>query len=202
MSMMSLSVGRITPQIMKVGALPSTSYSRITLHSVPFLPVRDDFHPKRNQARQKLATLPTGRFKDLSSDVYYELARRYPEFKEEVRTTFNSLTYAPHHYRRCSLQTHPHLQYQQDLHTTTTLLLTSPATAARPKTVAKTPDTEAVPLAHLPVMGTLAASPHKTYIPALIGADHLRTRPSAAVLANPQALLAAATPRARLRAWA
>ncbi|KAI0363111.1 hypothetical protein BV20DRAFT_204698 [Pilatotrama ljubarskyi] len=50
---------------------------------VPFLPVRDDFHPKRNQARQKLATLPTGRFKDLSSDVYYELARRYPEFKEE-----------------------------------------------------------------------------------------------------------------------
>ena len=52
---------------------------------VPFLPVRDDFHPKRNQARQKLATLPTGRFKDLSSDVYYELARRYPEFKEEVR---------------------------------------------------------------------------------------------------------------------
>lgn len=54
--------------------------------SVPFLPVRDDFHPKRNQARQKLATLPTSRFKDLSSDVYYELARRYPEFKEEVRS--------------------------------------------------------------------------------------------------------------------
>ncbi|OJT10034.1 hypothetical protein TRAPUB_13486 [Trametes pubescens] len=52
-------------------------------NEVPFLPVRDDFHPKRNQARQKLATLPTGRFKDLSSDVYYELARRYPEFKEE-----------------------------------------------------------------------------------------------------------------------
>jgi Spa2 Homology Domain (SHD)-containing protein len=24
------------------------------------------------------------RFKDLSSDVYYELVRRYPEFKEEV----------------------------------------------------------------------------------------------------------------------
>ena len=56
---------------------------------VPFLPVRDDFHPKRNQARQKLATLPTGRFKDLSSDVYYELARRYPEFKEEVCAIFH-----------------------------------------------------------------------------------------------------------------
>ncbi|CAE7230326.1 unnamed protein product [Rhizoctonia solani] len=48
----------------------------------PFLPVRDDFHPKRNQARQKLATLPAIRFKDLSSDVFYELGRRYPEFKE------------------------------------------------------------------------------------------------------------------------
>ncbi|KAH7921276.1 hypothetical protein BV22DRAFT_1038847 [Leucogyrophana mollusca] len=52
-------------------------------NEVPFLPVRDDFHPKRNQARQKLATLPTSRFEDLSSDVYFELARRYPEFKDE-----------------------------------------------------------------------------------------------------------------------
>jgi hypothetical protein len=51
---------------------------------VPFLPLRDDFHPKRNQARQKLATLPTTRFEDLSSDVYFELARRYPEFQEDV----------------------------------------------------------------------------------------------------------------------
>lgn len=50
---------------------------------VPFLPVREDFHPKRNQARQKLATLPISRFEDLSSDVYFELARRYPEFKED-----------------------------------------------------------------------------------------------------------------------
>ncbi|KAF8629906.1 hypothetical protein AX15_003258 [Amanita polypyramis BW_CC] len=52
-------------------------------NEVPFLPVREDFHPKRNQARQKLATLPTSRFEDLSSDVYYELSRRYPEFKED-----------------------------------------------------------------------------------------------------------------------
>jgi len=51
---------------------------------VPCLPARDEFHPKRNQARQKLATLPTARFEDLSSDVYFELSRRYPEFKEEV----------------------------------------------------------------------------------------------------------------------
>lgn len=51
--------------------------------SAPFLPVRDDFHPKRNQARQKLATLPKNRFKDLASDVFYELRRRYPEFDDE-----------------------------------------------------------------------------------------------------------------------
>ncbi|KAI0042955.1 hypothetical protein FA95DRAFT_1524753 [Auriscalpium vulgare] len=61
-------------------------------NDIPFLPVRDDFHPKRNQARQKLATLPTSRFKDLSSDVYYELVRRYPEFKEEYPLTDASLT--------------------------------------------------------------------------------------------------------------
>lgn len=52
-------------------------------NEVPCLPAREDFHPKRNQARQKLATLPTARFEDLSSDVFFELSRRYPEFKEE-----------------------------------------------------------------------------------------------------------------------
>jgi protein SPA2 len=57
----------------------------ILFPKVPFLPVREEFHPKRNQARQKLATLPASRFEDLSSDVYFELARRYPEFKEDVR---------------------------------------------------------------------------------------------------------------------
>ncbi|KAF8995499.1 hypothetical protein BDQ17DRAFT_1545214 [Cyathus striatus] len=60
---------------------------------VPFLPVREEFHPKRNQARQKLATLPATRFEDLSSDVYFELSRRYPEFKEDPsagRTSSNS----------------------------------------------------------------------------------------------------------------
>lgn len=44
--------------------------------------MRDDFHPKRNQARQKLATLPKNRFKDLASDVFFELRRRYPEFDD------------------------------------------------------------------------------------------------------------------------
>ncbi|KAF5351618.1 hypothetical protein D9756_007499 [Leucocoprinus leucothites] len=57
---------------------------------VPFLPVKEEFHPKRNQARQKLATLPPSRFEDLSSDVYFELARRYPEFKEDPSGGRNS----------------------------------------------------------------------------------------------------------------
>ncbi|KAG8921397.1 component of the polarisome [Tulasnella sp. 419] len=45
------------------------------------LPPNEDFHPKRNQARQKLATLPFSRMRDLTSDLVYELERRYPEFK-------------------------------------------------------------------------------------------------------------------------
>jgi len=65
--------------------------TNFTVVIVPFLPVREEFHPKRNQARQKLATLPITRFEDLSSDVYYELARRYPEFQEDVRESSHKL---------------------------------------------------------------------------------------------------------------
>ena len=43
------------------------------------LPIRD-FHEKRNQARQKLSTLPPPRFRDLATDVFYELERRFPRF--------------------------------------------------------------------------------------------------------------------------
>ena len=46
----------------------------------PYLLPKDNFHPKRNQARQKLATLPTPRFQDLAMDVFYELERRCPHF--------------------------------------------------------------------------------------------------------------------------
>jgi hypothetical protein len=52
---------------------------------MPHLAVREEFHPKRNQARQKLATLPKTRFKDLSSDVFFELERRFPELRDEFR---------------------------------------------------------------------------------------------------------------------
>lgn len=45
-----------------------------------YLLPKDNFHPKRNQARQKLATLPGPRFQDLATDVFYELERRFPMF--------------------------------------------------------------------------------------------------------------------------
>ena len=46
-----------------------------------YLLPRDDFHEKRNQARQKLSTLQDSRFRDLSTDVYCELERRFPHFQ-------------------------------------------------------------------------------------------------------------------------
>ena len=45
-----------------------------------YLLPKDNFHPKRNQARQKLSTLPPSRFRDLATDVFYELERRVPRF--------------------------------------------------------------------------------------------------------------------------
>ncbi|ORY06886.1 hypothetical protein BCR34DRAFT_489807 [Clohesyomyces aquaticus] len=45
-----------------------------------FLLPKPNFHPKRNQARQKLSTLPLERFRQLATDVYYELERRFPRF--------------------------------------------------------------------------------------------------------------------------
>ncbi|KAJ5574277.1 Spa2 homology (SHD) of GIT [Penicillium hispanicum] len=46
----------------------------------PFLPPRKDFHEKRNQARKKLASLQHQRFRDLATDVFFELERRFPQF--------------------------------------------------------------------------------------------------------------------------
>lgn len=45
-----------------------------------YLLPKNNFHPKRNQARQKLSTLPLERFRQLATDVFYELERRYPRF--------------------------------------------------------------------------------------------------------------------------
>ncbi|KAJ2707324.1 component of the polarisome [Coemansia sp. IMI 203386] len=51
----------------------------------PFLPVRDHYHPKRNQARQKLATLSLSKFVDLVHDVNEEIRRRFPHKVESAQ---------------------------------------------------------------------------------------------------------------------
>jgi hypothetical protein len=45
-----------------------------------FLMPEKNFHPKRNQARQRLSSLGPPRFRDLAADVYHELERRFPRF--------------------------------------------------------------------------------------------------------------------------
>jgi hypothetical protein len=45
-----------------------------------YLLPRQNFHPKRNQARQKLSTLQRDRFQQLAMDVFFELERRFPRF--------------------------------------------------------------------------------------------------------------------------
>ena len=54
------------------------------LHRVANVPKsllpKPTFHPKRNQARQKLSTLPMEPFRQLATDVFYELERRVPRF--------------------------------------------------------------------------------------------------------------------------
>lgn len=45
-----------------------------------YLVPEENFHPKRNQARQKLSSLGPPRFRDLATDVFCELERRYPRF--------------------------------------------------------------------------------------------------------------------------
>ncbi|KAK1636173.1 hypothetical protein BDP81DRAFT_394808 [Colletotrichum phormii] len=46
----------------------------------PYLMPESNFHPKRNQARQKLSSLGPPRFRDLATDVFCELERRFPRF--------------------------------------------------------------------------------------------------------------------------
>lgn len=63
----------------------ANSSSNLDFHFLKFLPVQclpsnPKFHPKRNTALMKLATLSESRMRDLCGDVHHELARRYPEF--------------------------------------------------------------------------------------------------------------------------
>ena len=72
----------------------------------PFLLPEDNFHPRRNQARQKLSTLPSPRFRDLATDVFYELERRFPRFAASDMDRVNSAASSVrlgHHHRKPSL---------------------------------------------------------------------------------------------------
>ena len=46
----------------------------------PYLTPKPEYHEKRNQARQKLSSLQQQRFRDLATDVFCELERRFPRF--------------------------------------------------------------------------------------------------------------------------
>lgn len=52
---------------------------------------KQNFHPKRNQARQKLSTLASRKFRELATDVLFELERRVPKIYapplERIATT-------------------------------------------------------------------------------------------------------------------
>jgi hypothetical protein len=50
-----------------------------------YLLPRNDFHEKRNQARQKLSSLQDARFRDLLTDVFCELEKRFPHFQRMDR---------------------------------------------------------------------------------------------------------------------
>jgi len=50
-------------------------------NEVPFLCWQESMYLKRNTTRQRLATLSLRRFNDLLSEVLFEMAQRYPNFK-------------------------------------------------------------------------------------------------------------------------
>ncbi|KAJ2998072.1 component of the polarisome [Globomyces sp. JEL0801] len=55
---------------------------------VPFLPIRNDLAPKRNQARQKMATLQEPKFKDLAAQLYLEIERRFPTIASDYNSRY------------------------------------------------------------------------------------------------------------------
>jgi len=57
---------------------------RSTQAEAPHLPGLEGYHPLRNDARKKMSKLPTERFYWLVGDVYFGVALRYPELKDEV----------------------------------------------------------------------------------------------------------------------
>lgn len=65
----------------------------------PYLLPEPNFHPKRNQARQKLSTLGSPRFRDLATDVFCELERRIPALSPALLLEEAPLAHLPGHLR-------------------------------------------------------------------------------------------------------
>lgn len=56
-----------------------------------YLASQPNYHPKRNQARQKLAALPPSRFKDLVNDVLFEIGNRMARGETHIEKERDSL---------------------------------------------------------------------------------------------------------------
>ena len=59
--------------------------AELRLCAVTSLPVREDMHEKRNEARAKLSALSSQRWAQLVEDVLRELVGRYPELDTQSK---------------------------------------------------------------------------------------------------------------------
>ena len=86
--------------------------------TVPCLPVCNDFHPKWNQACQKLAILLMSRFEDLKSDIYIEFTG-WDQSSKKVYSSFLFLQYPTHwhtYFIRQVINQHPPNQHMMISH--------------------------------------------------------------------------------------
>lgn len=74
-----------TPQFIDVSNdLHEELQRRLYNPELPFLQIRNDLLPKRNQARQKMATLNQERFNELSAELMFEIEKRFPFVLQSV----------------------------------------------------------------------------------------------------------------------
>ncbi|KAJ3202193.1 component of the polarisome [Entophlyctis luteolus] len=80
-------MGRLNPQQFAVFTIDLIDEILRRREAPTSLPARQDFHPKRNQTRAKLASLSIVNFKKMAADVFFELERRFPNLTQEVTPT-------------------------------------------------------------------------------------------------------------------
>ncbi|KAL4259058.1 Component of the polarisome [Pleurotus pulmonarius] len=73
-----------TQQLLELSGDVYDEVIRRKYNLVHALNLREGFHPKRNQTRQRWALLSSPKFQDLCGDVHFEISRRYPEFQHET----------------------------------------------------------------------------------------------------------------------